>query len=195
MKSKSSANGGGGGVGKKKVDESVASGSGGGVWMNKMTEVESGIVKPIDVGDVKLEGGGGEDDGGVEKTYVSFAVTEWDRRNGTLFIHQISPRSAYQPTADSYRDLLKATIRHIQSDAEYRQFPPLKHIWCWTRTSFHSRLRGIPERMGFIPLNEYLAKERLANETGRALFDSDGKEVLRDDGAVVFGCRVDIVLK
>ncbi|KAI8620667.1 hypothetical protein BC830DRAFT_1098058 [Chytriomyces sp. MP71] len=91
-----------------------------------------------------------------DKTYVSFAVSEWDRARGALFVLQMAPRSVYVPTKESYGDLLRRNIERVQADSRRDNAPPLEHVWCWTREESHSRLRSIPERLGFLPLEQYV---------------------------------------
>ncbi|ORY35957.1 hypothetical protein BCR33DRAFT_490401 [Rhizoclosmatium globosum] len=116
---------------------------------------------------------------GVEKTYVSFAVSEWDRARGALFVLQMAPRSVYLPTMESYGDLLRRNIERVQADSRRDNAPPLEHIWCWTRNLSHSRLRSIPERLGFVPLEQYIREHPGVD---RSTFVREGYKPLQEEG-------------
>ncbi|KAJ3025056.1 UNVERIFIED_CONTAM: hypothetical protein HDU68_007521 [Siphonaria sp. JEL0065] len=119
---------------------------------------------------------------GEEKTYVSFAVSEWDRPRGALFVLQMAPRSVYLPTMESYGDLLRRNIERVQADIRRDNAPQLEHIWCWTRDVSHSRLRSIPERLGFVPLEQYIREHPGVD---RATFEREAYQPLQEEGVSV----------
>ncbi|TPX74603.1 hypothetical protein CcCBS67573_g04129 [Chytriomyces confervae] len=123
-----------------------------------------------------------EGDASIEKTYVSFAVSEWDRARGALFILQMAPRSVYLPTKESYGDLLQRNIERVQADSRRDNAPPLQHVWCWTREESHSRLKTIPERLGFVPLEQYIRENPGID---RATFSRDAYPPLMEAGVSV----------
>ncbi|KAJ3074000.1 hypothetical protein HK102_005896, partial [Quaeritorhiza haematococci] len=63
---------------------------------------------------------------GEDRRYVGFCIAEWDRARGAVFMIQITPRSVFSPTLESYGELLRRTIERIQADArrEETTFPP-----------------------------------------------------------------------
>ncbi|KAJ3125048.1 hypothetical protein HK100_011014 [Physocladia obscura] len=122
---------------------------------------------------------------GEEKTYVAFAVSEWiiiDRARGALFVLQMAPRSVYLPTMESYGDLLRRNIERVQADSRRDNAPTLEHIWCWTRDVSHSRLRSIPERLGFVPLEQYMRENPGVD---RQTFTREGYLPLQEEGVSV----------
>ncbi|KAJ3014217.1 UNVERIFIED_CONTAM: hypothetical protein HDU68_000383 [Siphonaria sp. JEL0065] len=175
-------------------------GGGGGAWMSKL-ELGATMCEPLTVADgdhVKMEslsasmnfmGDEGPSESGEGKTFVSFSVVEWDQSNGTLFIYHITPRTVNQTNVESYRDSLKQTIAHIESDPEYCNHPPLKHVWGWTRNSLHSRIRNVPERLGFMTVDEYL-KVKENRKLQKRLFTKDGFAPLQEDGVIVYASSI-----
>ncbi|KAJ3124100.1 hypothetical protein HK100_011360 [Physocladia obscura] len=158
MKSKAAA-------GKKKKDEEMDGGGTGTTktipWMAKLSNTidskKFSGVKAFQGNSSSSSALNGFGTAGEEKTFVSFAISEWDEENGTLFVIQMTPRSVHQPTVESYRDLLRETIRHIQSLPNYNsKTNPLKQIWTYTAKDSHPRLKNIPERLGFVSLEHHL---------------------------------------
>ncbi|KAJ3070271.1 iso-1-cytochrome c [Podochytrium sp. JEL0797] len=179
MKSKSAA---AAAAAKKKEEEAM--GAGGNAWMGKL---EVGVESCEMVEEVLGRRGRRpveENFGGEDKTFVSFSVVEWDQRHGTLFINQISPRSVHQPSVDSYRDLLKHTLLHVQSDPTYKTHVPIQHVWCWTRGTLHSRLQSLPDRLGFLPVNEYVEESEVPVDA--SVFSNDAFTLLGETGVELF---------
>ncbi|KAJ3384530.1 hypothetical protein HDU84_002886 [Entophlyctis sp. JEL0112] len=134
----------------------------------------------------------GQDPAGEEeKTYVSFSVSEWDRARGALFVLQMAPRSVYLPTMESYGDLLRRNIERVQADSRRDNAPPLEHVWCWTRELSHSRLRSIPERLGFVQLEQYMRENAGLD---RQTFERDGYLPLQEEGVSVHVTSVKALL-
>ncbi|KAJ3070266.1 hypothetical protein HDU98_006705 [Podochytrium sp. JEL0797] len=145
-----------------------------------------------------------------EKTYISFAVSEWVCFFSTSYfdhlgdVSHLSIRIAlmehfsffkwlpalfiYQrdsdprKSQDSYGDLLRRNIERVQADARRDNAPPLEHIWCWTRNVSHSRLRSIPERLGFVPLEQYMREHPGVD---RSTFTREGYQPLQEEGVSV----------
>ncbi|KAJ3108755.1 hypothetical protein HDU97_000155 [Phlyctochytrium planicorne] len=129
---------------------------------------------------------------GFERCYTAFAIFEWDRSHGTLFILQMAPRSIFVPSMESYGELIRRGVERVQADVRRDNAPPLEHLWCWTRAEEHSRLKVIPERLGFVPVEQYL---RANPALERQWFDREGYEPLREEGVSVYATTIRDFLK
>ncbi|KAJ3236028.1 ATP-binding cassette, sub-B (MDR TAP), member 4 [Chytriomyces hyalinus] len=149
MKIKTGASG---AVGNKKGSPQVK--EEGGVWFAKIGMDANGEDAAFHELMVKDE----EDEESAEnRTFVSFAVFEWNRAQKTLFISEMKPRSASQPSVESFRDIIRQTLHSLKEDVSN---PTIDHIWCSTADSLHSRLKNVPSRLGFSLLDDYLKDHR-----------------------------------
>ncbi|KAJ3193536.1 hypothetical protein HK101_004674 [Irineochytrium annulatum] len=138
-------------------------------------------------------GEGDEGDGqDPDRCYTAFSVYEWDRARGALFTLQMSPRSIFIPTMESYAELIRRGVERVRADVRRDGAPALEHVWCWTRREEHTRLKVVPERLGFVRREEYL---RMHPEVDRTTFERDGFGPLAEEGCVVWVTSVKDFLK
>ncbi|KAI9344639.1 hypothetical protein BDR26DRAFT_1005922 [Obelidium mucronatum] len=211
-KKKESSSSVGGSAAAAAAASSAIGGIVGGSWMSKLDSLDPSVCAPLGFGDdvIKLEscfsnhGVGVVDDDdldeepldfGEDRTFVSFSVVEWNQQTGSLFIYQMTPRTVNQTNVDSYRDSLRQTIQQIESDPSYSKYPPLKHIWCWTPKVMHSKLKGIPEWMGFVPIDQYLKEKGNRGVVSRDEFMVDDFAPVQEDGVVVYACSVKNIIQ
>jgi hypothetical protein len=138
--------------------------------------------------------GKSESENNEDRAYTAFAVMEWDRSRGSLFIMYMAPRSVFLPTLESYGELLRRGVERVQADVRRDNAPPLEHVWCWTRGGGHehARLQAIPERLGFVPVEQYV---RNHPEVDRATFRRSGYEPLSEEGVEIHVTTVKDFLK
>ncbi|KAJ3109342.1 hypothetical protein HDU96_007254 [Phlyctochytrium bullatum] len=171
-------------------------------WLQKLAL--EGTVAPLkqeptsptmndDMG-VSAGGSGGESPllAGIEKCYTAFAVFEWDKVHGSLFILQMAPRSIFSPSMESYGELIRRGVERVQADVRRDNAPPLEHLWCWTRAEEHSRLRVIPERLGFVPVEQYVRANPTVERNG---FEREGYGPLKEEGVSIYATSVRDFLK
>ncbi|KAJ3311526.1 hypothetical protein HDU76_003107 [Blyttiomyces sp. JEL0837] len=155
------------------MDTAGAVASGGGVWKPPNDPAISSV---------------GE---GVDRVHVAFAVSEWDRPRGSLFMVQMAPRSIFLPTMESYGELIRRGVERVQADVRRDNAPPLEHLWCWTRNE-HARLQAIPERLGFVPVEQYIRANPMVD---RSTFMREGYAPLAEEGVSIYVTSVKDFLK
>ncbi|KAJ3411272.1 hypothetical protein HDV05_002456 [Chytridiales sp. JEL 0842] len=134
------------------------------------------------------------DENPEDRAYTAFAVLEWDRPNASVFVIYMSPRSVFLPTKESYGDLLRRGVERIQADARRDNAPPLEHVWCWTSGGGleHARLKAVPERLGFVPVERYVREHPGLD---RSMFKRAGYEPLDEEGVEIHVTSVKDFLK
>ncbi|KAJ1564038.1 hypothetical protein HK405_016006, partial [Cladochytrium tenue] len=140
-------------------------------------------------------GGGATADGeeAEDRVYMAFLAAEWDRAGGALFMVQMAPRSVYQPTGETYVELVRRVLERVRADVRRDEGArPLEHLWCWTRNQAHARLRSVPERLGFVPVERYCREHP---DCDRDVFQRPGYLPLADPDVAVFATSVHDFLK
>ncbi|KAJ3202547.1 hypothetical protein HDU67_000435 [Dinochytrium kinnereticum] len=129
---------------------------------------------------------------GIERCYTAFAIFEWDRAHGSLFILQMAPRSIFVPTMESYGELIRRGVERVQADVRRDNAPSLEHLWCWTRAEEHARLKVIPERLGFVPVEQYVRANPAVDRNG---FEREGYGPLKEEGVSIYATSIKDFLK
>ena len=117
-----------------------------------------------------------------DRCYVAFAVVEWNKKNRTVFMSQIVPRSIFLRPAEIYSDLLRLTVNHITEMCKLDGILNPLHFWCWSKND-NNRAKMIPERLGFMERDEYLSYNRTIS---RNIFTKPGMSCLEDEDVSIF---------